>query len=83
VRRRAHDIVFQYDAERCARADRIITALCEAGGFLDEYWRLGHRLIAEVEGAVGDDALRVLVKELSPAQRDTLALLLLEANRGR
>jgi hypothetical protein len=82
VTRRPPDVVFGFNAERCARADRIITALCESRG-IDVYWRLAHRLIAACEGATGEDELRVLVEELSPAQRDTLALLLVEADRGR
>ena len=79
--RRAPDSVFTYDAERAGRANRVIRDLCAARG-LDEYWRLGHRLIAACEGAE-EDGLRVLVEELKPAKREALAGILLEVSRGR
>ena len=79
--RRAPDSVFAYDADRAAKADRVITALVESRG-LDEYWRLAYRLIAVCEGAAGDDALRLLVEEMRPASREVLARLLIEVADG-
>jgi hypothetical protein len=75
--------VFQYDAERAGRADRVIRALCEARG-LDEYWQLAFRLIATCEGDFEvEDALRLLVSRLKHRERQALARILLEVSRGR
>jgi hypothetical protein len=80
--RRAPASVYEHNAERAAAADRVIAQLCESRG-LDEQWRLAHRLIAACEGVGGEDALRVLVEELTPTQCETLAKVLLEVGGGR
>jgi hypothetical protein len=61
--------VFVYDEERAARADRMITRLCEARG-LDQYHELAVRLAAACRG---ETFAEELVRQLKSAER--LALL--------
>ena len=75
---RAPDIIFEYDAERATRADRVIRDLCESRG-IDQYWYLAHRLISACEGEMRkEDVLRLLVKRLKRHDCELLADLLIE-----